>query len=621
MKNRLMTAPLIAIASLVLTCTWAGIAIGQTDTVDPEPTGDCLSIENTCLVVPVNFNRTDVTEARGISVTFSLSVELRLCDDYGTSIVQGTWLDGFNSTFQAYENGGGSYTVDQAILGLPCGIDTGGELFTIEIAASGGDGTGTITVTDVRVRDCVNQPIPGVAGDPATIIIDTDPPVTIMDLSAIQEKTVNDDDGTTKINITFTAPGDAALIEVYRKGYGDYPEYDDGTGAAPTPPATPDDAVAEGWTLTGVTASGQADEPDTRDFWYYIVFTEDGCANVSVVSNMTDGTLNYHLGDVSDGFAGQGDNEVAGVDVSLLGTHYGINVSAPPNSDYNYLDVGPTTDYSVDALPTTDDLVEFEDLMMFAINYGQVFIIAGDVPSIDDSERPMLMLLTDHRTLRPGETVRAVLQLVGNESVVKGIHSVVSFEADGLELLDVAPGDLLAGQGGQVFFKTLDAPSGVTIDMAVMGSGETLFGSGDVAELTFRVQETVAMPTLSVADLRDRYNRCLSATPGEWDAAEMTEVISAALPTELRLVGARPNPFTAGTVIAFELPEALPVTVQIYDITGRLIRTLAERAFMAGRHALSWDGTTAAGQRAATGVYFYSFRAGAREEMQKLLFY
>ena len=42
------------------------------------------------------------------------------------------------------------------------------------------------------------------------------------------------------------------------------------------------------------------DEPATRDFWYYAMFVTDECGNTSTAASMTDGNLNYHLGDVID---------------------------------------------------------------------------------------------------------------------------------------------------------------------------------------------------------------------------------------------------------------------------------------------------------------------------------
>jgi hypothetical protein len=74
---------------------------------------------------------------------------------------------------------------------------------------------------------------------------------------------------------------------------------------------------------------------------------------------MTGGTLDYHLGDVSDGVTlGQGDNKVTTPDISLLGAHYGLSGGAL--SGFEYLDVGPTTDNSVNGRPTTDTKTDKE---------------------------------------------------------------------------------------------------------------------------------------------------------------------------------------------------------------------------------------------------------------------
>ena len=108
-------------------------------------------------------------------------------------------------------------------------------------------------------------------------------------MAAQRRPSGTDGDGTTKVGITFTAPGDAATVEVYRAGYGQYPEYDDNGGAVPAtpgsyPPGPP-------WVLTSVGASGQSDETTQRDFYYYVAYAKDACGNVGPVSNQTGGTL------------------------------------------------------------------------------------------------------------------------------------------------------------------------------------------------------------------------------------------------------------------------------------------------------------------------------------------
>jgi hypothetical protein len=581
--------------------------------VAAEPAG-CINIDNPCETVSVNLNRTDTTGARGISVTFELSSEIELCVDAATSIAQGTWLSGYGTTFQVVDNGGGSYTVDQAILGLPCGVTGGGELFKVDVQAAGGDGSGTITVTEVILRDCANAPLPGIPGPPASVLIDTVPPGAVADLAAAQVKTGNDSDGTTRITLTFGTPVDADEFIVYRKGYGDYPEYDDGFGAVPTLPATPAAAVGDGWELTTVAASGQDDETTVRDYWYYVVFVEDACDNVSAVSNMTDGTLNYHLGDVSDGSTPcQGDNLVGVPDVSLLGANYGITITY--GDPVNCLDVGPTDDFSVNGLPTTDDEIGFEDLILFAINYGQVSAPrAAPTPA---GEATLFQPAIAMELSQEGETTVARLSLVDNPDHVKGIHAFVSL--GGLEVVSAESGSLVRTQGAPVFFETVQEDGGVWVDLALLGRDLAFEGSGEVAVLTLSGDGAAQLGDVV---LRDRKNRDASRSPVDSDPPapeQATASEATGLPSRVELTGARPNPFGQSTDIAFQLPASMQVSVVVYDVSGRRVRTLVDRALPAGQHLTRWDGRTDAGQSVSAGVYFYTFRAGDLRETRKLL--
>lgn len=65
-----------------------------------------------------------------------------------------------------------------------------------------------------------------------------------------------------------------------------------------------------------------------------------------------------------------------------------------------------------------------------------------------------------------------------------------------------------------------------------------------------------------------------------------------------------PNPFNPSTSIRFEVASPGPVTLRVYDVAGRLVRTLVDRSLPAGRHEARWDGTNADGLPAASGVYF-----------------
>ena len=66
-----------------------------------------------------------------------------------------------------------------------------------------------------------------------------------------------------------------------------------------------------------------------------------------------------------------------------------------------------------------------------------------------------------------------------------------------------------------------------------------------------------------------------------------------------------PNPFRNTTSIHFSLGAPGAVRVAIYDMRGRLVRTLAAEGFKSGAHAISWDGRDESGRAASSGVYRY----------------
>ena len=77
------------------------------------------------------------------------------------------------------------------------------------------------------------------------------------------------------------------------------------------------------------------------------------------------------------------------------------------------------------------------------------------------------------------------------------------------------------------------------------------------------------------------------------------------LPTAFRLEQNHPNPFNPSTTIRFALPEASQVSIVVYDVLGRRVRTLLNEARDAGISSVAWDGMGESGSRLVNGVYFY----------------
>ena len=105
-----------------------------------------------------------------------------------------------------------------------------------------------------------------------------------------------------------------------------------------------------------------------------------------------------------------------------------------------------------------------------------------------------------------------------------------------------------------------------------------------------------------------------------YDSAGVTGVEGGGLPLHAMLRAARPNPFQSHTALAYDLAQRGRVTLRIYDISGRLVRSLAAGTVQdAGRYSLDWDGRDDAGAATAAGLYFSRLEAGGVRETRRLV--
>lgn len=69
-----------------------------------------------------------------------------------------------------------------------------------------------------------------------------------------------------------------------------------------------------------------------------------------------------------------------------------------------------------------------------------------------------------------------------------------------------------------------------------------------------------------------------------------------------------PNPFNPETTIRFQIGSPQKVSLVIYDILGRKVRTLINNNMLPGVHAIKWDGRNKEGSSASSGIYFYRLK-------------
>jgi hypothetical protein len=90
-------------------------------------------------------------------------------------------------------------------------------------------------------------------------------------------------------------------------------------------------------------------------------------------------------------------------------------------------------------------------------------------------------------------------------------------------------------------------------------------------------------------------------------------------PSEFDLSQNYPNPFNPSTKIEFTLSKSGFVSLEIYDVLGKRVRTLVSEELPAGYKSVIWDGKNEEGEDVASGVYFYQLKVGDFSEPKKML--
>jgi hypothetical protein len=409
------------------------------------------------------------------------------------------------------------------------------------------------------------------------------------------------------VHLNWTNPGDPDfhVVEVWRGLLHDgshistYPSYIGST--VPTPPVDRAAAMASPeWALAGLSEIGATsfiDSVAVRGVYYYEFFAADPAFNYSVPSGVLPRATNYILGDVAQPF----DGLVTVEDLTVLGATFNISVFNP--LFFGEADVGPTDDVTGTGIPEPDDSINFEDEMIFGMNYvpSAKSLAGGGNHPLASGPVSVAWRTVDGRTW--------TLDLVAPCPVLKGV-SLAAVLPDGMVPV-VTAGEAVTSQTDPFFLKNIDR-HGLEAGLVILGAGRGMTTTGILLAVELPAgMDPAAMDIRNITlDLRDLNNK-----PLEYDLEGKSGAVP---PATFSLAEAYPNPFNPATTIRFSIPGEMPVRLEIYGMDGRRVAVLVDETLDAGPHEAVWLGRDDTGRQVASGVYFSKLLAGSQSQVRKM---
>jgi hypothetical protein len=416
------------------------------------------------------------------------------------------------------------------------------------------------------------------------------------------------------IDLAWTNPGDAVMNHIWYLDYASlpdatgYPEY--GPASDYTIPAAPNpysDDPQNGWTKgPEIAAAGTYTWTGMdRGYYYLTVFVEDINGNLSAapVAPFYRESISYWPGDVAgtaDGIA----HTVTSLDIAQLSANWGLT---PGN---NIVDVGPTVDNGRRSRPEPDNLINIEDLMIFAMNYNNT--VYTFYPRTDGEPRTPIRI--EAQIAYSGDLLNLSFVLGDNEGFLRGLNIPLSYGSD-LSLDSVALGDIWP-EGSLLLYT--DKENLLTLSLSTLGES-ALEGNGVIATASFKIDGNDIATELHRMLARDLDNGNIQILNNPTDLVTDNDDMVNVIPVASYLADCYPNPFNPTTTVRYGLKDAGSVRINVYNSRGQLVRSLVNDAKAAGTYSAVWNGLDNSGRPVSSGLYFIRMEARNLVQTKKAL--
>jgi parallel beta-helix repeat protein len=244
---------------------------------------------------------------------------------------------------------------------------------------------------------------------------------------------------------------------------------------------------------------------------------------------------------------------------------------------------------------------------------GKIGIFPMQPPTFPGGEFPKKDIAVGFLSLTSSTVNRGqqVTVAVTAEGLAKtyGAGIELSFDKDVLKAISVQTEALASG-------KMMEYAMGEGKLRIFLASADAMEGSGNLLTITFEAKKDVRgqiQSPIRFTELSLNESNALSQT--REGAIEVK-----GMPLSFDLLQNYPNPFNPSTTVTFNVPnDGEKVRLEIYNVTGQLVRVLADKEYIAGQHQATWDGTGERGERFGSGIYFLRMKTGTFVSVKKMI--
>ena len=218
------------------------------------------------------------------------------------------------------------------------------------------------------------------------------------------------------------------------------------------------------------------------------------------------------------------------------------------------------------------------------------------------SETVIEVMGTDN-VWNPGDTISVEMDFCNNTDVAHNWYPGVTIESDS---------SLTSLHSGHIWFYAMVADECHAISWGAIANTSII--SDTIVE--FR-----AYPEALNCQNQPEY--CIDSDTLTFEIPIVVQVVSTEpehfIPEEFSLRQNYPNPFNPVTTLRYDIPENSHVTITIYDMLGRQVKTLINQTQDAGYRSIIWDATNDYGKLVSAGLYLYQIQAGEYMQTKKMV--